>query len=83
MAAVVTKYLKRISDPMLDKIDIHIEVARVDYENSSGDRMRENRESIRKRVQAARNIQQQRFAGSQSDITCDADMRVGRDTAVL
>jgi magnesium chelatase family protein len=34
-------------------------------------------ESIRKRVQAARNIQQQRFADSQSDIICNADMRVG------
>jgi len=34
-------------------------------------------ESIRKRVQAACNIQQQRFVGSQSDIICNADMRVG------
>ena len=39
--------------------------------------MGETSESIRKRVQAARNIQQQRFAGSQSDIICNADMRVG------
>jgi hypothetical protein len=35
--AVVTKYQKRISGPMLDRIDIHIEVPRVDYENLSGD----------------------------------------------
>jgi len=35
-------------------------------------------EPIRKRVQAARNIQQQSFVGSQSDIICNADMRVGR-----
>ena len=76
-AAVVTKCLKRISDPMLDRIDIHIEVPRVDYEKLSGDRMGETSESIRKRVQAARNIQQQRFASSQSDIICSADMRVG------
>jgi len=34
-------------------------------------------ESIRKRVQVVRNIQQQRFASSQSDIICNADMRVG------
>ena len=39
--------------------------------------MGETSESIRKRVQAARNIQQQRFAGSPSDIICNADMRVG------
>jgi len=75
--AVVTKYQKRISGLLLDRIDIHIEVPRVDYEKLSGDRMGETSESIRKRVQAARNIQQQRFAGSQSDIICNADMRVG------
>jgi len=62
---------------MLDRIDIHIEVPRVDYEKLSGDRMGESSESIRKRVQAARNIQHQRFAGLQSDIICNADMRVG------
>jgi len=52
----------------LDLTDIHIEVPRVDYEKLSGDRMGETSESIRKRAQAARNVQQQRFAGSQSDI---------------
>jgi magnesium chelatase family protein len=75
--AVVTKYQKRISGPLLDRIDIHIEVLRVDYEKLSSDRMGETSEAIRKRVQAARNIQQQRFASSQSDIICNADMRVG------
>jgi magnesium chelatase family protein len=68
---------QRISGPLLDRIDIHIEVPRVDYEKLSGDRMGETSESIRKRVQAARNIQQQRFASSQSHIICNADMRVG------
>ena len=75
--AILTKYQKRISGPLLDHIDIHIEVPRVDYEKLSGDRMGETSESIRKRVQAARNIQQQRFAGSQSDIICNADIRMG------
>ena len=75
--AMVTKYQRRISGPLLDRIDIYIEVPRVDYEKISGDRMGEASESIRKRVQAARNIQQQRFANSQSDIICNADMRVG------
>ena len=46
---------------MLDRIDIHIEIPRVNYEKLSGDRMGETSEAIRKRVQAARNIQQQRF----------------------
>ena len=75
--AILTKYQKRISGPLLDHIDIHIEVPRVDYEKLSGDRMGETSESTRKRVQAVRNIQQQPFADSQSDIICNADIRVG------
>ena len=74
---VVTKYQKRISGPMLDRIDIHIEVPRVDYDKLSGDRLGETSESIRKRVQAARDIQNQRFSKGNSDIVCNADMRVG------
>jgi magnesium chelatase family protein len=80
---LVTKYQKRISGPLLDCTDIHIEVPRVNYEKLSGDRMGESSESIRKRVQAARNIQLSRFTNSQSthshstDIVCNADMRVG------
>ena len=75
--AAVIKYQKRISGPMLDRIDIPIEVPRVDYEKLSGDRLGETSEGIRKRVQATCHIQQQRFASSQSDILCNADMRVG------
>jgi len=76
--AVVTKYQKRISGPLLDRIDIHIEVPRVDYEKLSGDRMGETSESIRARVQVARNIQLARFANIESsNIVANADMRVG------
>jgi magnesium chelatase family protein len=53
---MVTKYQKRISGPLLDRIDIHIEVPRVDYEKLSGDRMGETSEAIRTRVQAARTV---------------------------
>ena len=42
--AMVTKYQKRISGPLLDRIDIHIEVPRVDYEKLSGDWMGEIRQ---------------------------------------
>lgn len=63
---------------MLDRIDIHIEVPRVDYEKLSSDRTGESSESIRRRVQAARDIQNKRFAeGESSDIVCNADIRVG------
>lgn len=75
--AMVTKHQKRISGPLLDHIDIHIEVLRVDYEKLSGNRVGESNVSICARVQAARNIQQLRFANHQSDIICNADMRVG------
>lgn len=62
---------KRISDPLLDHIDIHIEVPRVDYK-----KLGETSETIRKRVQTARGIQNQRFANS-IDVICNADMRIG------
>ena len=81
--AVVTKYQKRISGPILDRIDIHIEVPRVDYEKLSGNKLGETSESIRKRVQTARDIQTQRYSNHQnsnsesSSIVCNADMRIG------
>jgi magnesium chelatase family protein len=77
--STVTKYQKRISGPLLDRIDIHIEVPRVDYEKLSGDRLGETSEVIRQRVQAARERQIARFANSDSrnaNIVSNADMRV-------
>jgi len=70
----VTKYQKRISGPLLDRIDIHVEVPEVEYEKLSSDRLGESSASIRKRVQAARERQRVRFDGS--DIICNSDMRV-------
>ncbi|MEP0807451.1 MAG: ATP-binding protein [Chloroflexota bacterium] len=62
----------------VDRIDIHIEVPRVGYEKLSGDRLGESSAAIRARVQAAREIQQRRFAAPGStDVHCNADMRVG------
>ena len=72
--SAVTKYQKRISGPMLDRIDIHIEVPRVDYAKLSSDRLGESSASIRERVQAARVRQRVRFDGM--DIVCNSDMRV-------
>ena len=70
----MTKYQKRISGPLLDRIDIHVEVPEVDYEKLSDDRMGEPSSEIRKRVQAARDRQRVRFEGT--DIVCNSDMRV-------
>jgi len=82
--AMVTKYQKRISGPLLDRIDIHIEVPRVDYERLTGNRTGESSEAIRRRVQAARHLQRLRLADGSSqaaipgswNILSNADMRV-------
>ncbi len=82
-AGMVTKYQKRISGPLLDRIDIHIEVPRVDYEKLSERRLGETSAAIRQRVERARQTQRQRFAGEKpgegevSPVTCNADMRPG------
>ncbi|MBI3362836.1 MAG: YifB family Mg chelatase-like AAA ATPase, partial [Chloroflexi bacterium] len=68
----VQRYQKRISGPLLDRIDIHIEVPRVDYEKLSGDRLGETSEAIRARVERARARQRQRFAGTR--LQCNGDM---------
>jgi magnesium chelatase family protein len=58
---IITKYQKRISGPLLDRIDIHIEVPRVEYEKLSDQRLGEPSAVIQKRVEAARQIQRERF----------------------
>jgi magnesium chelatase family protein len=59
---MVTKYQKRISGPLLDRIDIHIEVPRVAYDKLSDQRLGEPSEAIQKRVERARQIQRERFS---------------------
>jgi len=70
----VTKYQKRISGPLLDRIDIHIEVPRVEYEKLSDDRLGEASSLVRQRVEAARQRQRERFQAA-DDVACNADMR--------
>lgn len=60
--AMVTKYQKRFSGPLLDRIYIHIEVPRVEFEKLSDSRLGEPSEIVRRRVEAARECQRQRFA---------------------
>jgi magnesium chelatase family protein len=72
-ATTVTRYQKRISGPLLDRIDIHISVPRVDYEKLSDQRLGESSADVRARVEAARDRQRGRFKGS--DLACNADMR--------
>ena len=72
----VTRYQKRISGPMLDRIDIHIEVPRVDFEKLSDNRRGEASEDIRVRVDEARSRQRARFSGLNNGVMTNADMRV-------
>ncbi len=56
------RYLSKISGPLLDRIDIHIEVTPVPFEKLSDNRKAESSVSIRERVTKARELQSQRFA---------------------
>jgi magnesium chelatase family protein len=69
----VQNYLGRISGPLLDRIDIHVEVPQVQFREISAERTGESSEEIRRRVIAARDIQHARFAQKKS-ITCNARM---------
>jgi len=73
MPGAVQKYLNRISGPLLDRIDIHIEVVPVPFEKLSEQRPAENSETIRYRVLKARIAQHKRFA-QHPGIHCNAMM---------
>jgi magnesium chelatase family protein len=60
--AMITRYQKRLSGPLLDRIDIHIEVPRVEYDKLADNRKGETSARIRERVERARQIQLKRFA---------------------
>ena len=64
--AEMQRYLSKISGPLLDRIDIHIEVNPVPFEKLSEDRQGESSIEIRKRVSAAREIQSRRFFNSET-----------------
>ena len=75
----VRKYAERISGPMLDRMDLHVNVPSVEYDAMRRREAAESSASIRKRVNAARNIQKERFAGT--EVLCNAQMEpamVGR-----
>ncbi len=66
----VQKYLNRISGPMLDRLDIHVEVPPVDYSALSSDKREETSSEIRERVNKARKIQTERY--KDTNINCNA-----------
>jgi magnesium chelatase family protein len=70
---VVQKYLSKVSGPLLDRIDLHVEVTPVNFNELSSERVAEKSESIRERVIKARDIQIERF-GNQPDLHANAQM---------
>lgn len=72
LQSTLTKYQKKISGPILDRIDLHVEVPRLSFEKLSNTKNGESSKTIRERVIAARKIQQSRFAGT--NIFTNAEM---------
>lgn len=70
---VVQKYLNKISGPLLDRIDIHVEVVPVPFEKLSGAPPSENSETVRNRVVNARQVQEERFI-EWKEVHCNAQM---------
>ena len=69
-AQAVTRYLARVSGPLLDRLDLHIEVPPVEFDELSSGEQAESSAEIRARVNAAREIQNARFRGT--GISCNA-----------
>lgn len=70
---IVQKYLSKISGPLLDRIDLHVEVTPVNFSELSSERLSEKSETVRERVIKAREIQQKRFE-DKPDLHCNAQM---------
>ena len=69
---MIESYAKRVSGPLMDRIDIHVEVPRVDYDKLAGNSLGEPSAAVRARVEAARERQRERLAGT--GLHCNADM---------
>lgn len=67
--AQVSKYQRKISGPLLDRIDLHIEVPRLTYEKLSSQKIAESSKIIKKRIQKARQVQKKRFFNEKGMMT--------------
>jgi magnesium chelatase family protein len=77
----VARYERRISGPLLDRIDMHVEVPRVDYHKLVDERPAESSAAVRRRVEAVHIVQQGRFGVARPDQPFDG-FRVGRSRRV-
>lgn len=81
--AIVTRYQKRISGPLLDRIDIHVDVPRVEYEKLTGEQELEGSAAVRERVERARDRQRRRFAGTDTSTNGEMGPREVREFCKL
>lgn len=72
--ADIRKYISKISGPLLDRIDIQVEVASLTYEEISGNEKSENSETIRERVNSAREFARRRFESDKQPIHSNSAM---------
>lgn len=77
-SGIVQKYLNKISGPLMDRIDLHVEVTPVPFKDISSDREEESSQSIQERVVRAREIQLERY--KEQGIYCNAQMSTKMQT---
>lgn len=73
---MIARYQAKLSGPLLDRIDMHVEVPRVDYDKLMGTERGETSETIRNKIEEARERQRRRFDGIPG-LYANADMQVG------
>ena len=71
-AAEIRSYRKKVSGPLLDRIDLQVEVDNITYDELTSGEQRESSAQVRERVNIARNIQRNRFAGA--NLNTNAEM---------
>jgi magnesium chelatase family protein len=70
----IARYLSRVSGPLLDRIDIHVEVPRVPWQELASKESGESSEKVRQRVSLARRMQRERFKGVRKGLYSNAQM---------
>lgn len=72
--ASIVKYQRKLSGPIADRIDLHVKVPRQNYKKISSDKLEESSQIVRERIQAARDIQKNRYKNG--DIVSNSEMKI-------
>jgi magnesium chelatase family protein len=75
---MIQRYISKISGPLMDRIDIHIDLPAVNYKERRSTSVPEDSAHIRERVMRARHTQLQRFASSRHTVYCNAKWVQGK-----